>query len=192
MGNKKLRAAPTWQECVWVATLKKPIGIAGRIAFMWRGPSFFEHVQIGAGDFIFLERDGLLVPYELVDWEERGDGSVSVQLAMVQTATEARELQGLRLFVDRQRVSDTLNSTLREEDLEAWLVGQYVEDEYGQCVGRVLRVDQYSMNTVLTVMRQNGDEVLLPLSVDLLIEMPKQPEPSSEFPLRLRIPQGLL
>lgn len=179
-------------ECVWVATLRKPIGVKGRVAFMWRDPFFFDNVQIAEGAFLFIERDGLLVPYELLALEARGDGTASVALGFVDTPAEAKELQGLRVYVPPRCVLDTPSDSLHNGDLVALLTGHFVEDENGMPIGRIRRVDQYPMNIVLTVDRCAGGEVLLPLSEELLISMPALAEPSETHPLRLRIPEGLL
>lgn len=192
MQSRELQAAPSVQECIWVATLRKPVGIKGRVAFMWRDPFYFDNVQIGEGCFLFVERDRLLVPYEVLDIDERGDGRSSVALGLVGTVDEAKALQGLRVFVPKQWVLDSPSDSLLGGDLESMLLGHYVEDEEGRLVGRVRRVYQYPMNVVLGVERAGGEEVLLPLSEELLIEKPQQPEPSEGFPLRLRIPEGLI
>lgn len=186
------KPAPSAQECVWVATLRKPIGIKGRVAFTWRDPFFFDNVQISEGSFLFVERDGLLVPYELLALEPRGDGTASVGLGFVETPSDAKELQRLRVFVPNHCILDMPSDSLHNGDLATLLMGHYVEDENGNPVGCVSRVDQYPMNVVLTVERHKGGEVLLPLSEELLIEMPTHAEPSEAHPLRLRIPEGLL
>lgn len=175
-----------------MGTLRKPIGIKGRVAFMWRDPFYFDNVQISVGDFVFIARDGLLVPYELFALDARGDGIVSVLLGFVATPEEAKELQGLRVYVPQQCVLDTPSDSLHNGDLASLLTGHFVEDEHGESIGRIRRVNQYPMNIVLTVDCVGGVEVLLPLSEELLISMPTSAEPSAEHPLRLRIPEGLL
>ena len=149
-------------------------------------------MQLSEGSFAFIERDGLLVPYEIEDLEERGDGSATVALGLVDTVNGAKALQGLRVYVPQELVLDAPSDALYQGDLAQLLVGHYVEDEAGKPVGKVLHVDQYPMNIVLTVTRHEGEEVLLPLSDELLIEMPQGQTPSKDSPLRLRIPEGLL
>ena len=192
MRSKELKAAPARQDCIWIATLRKPVGIKGRVAFAWRDPFSFDSVQLSEGSFAFIERDGLLVPYEIEDLEERGDGSATVALGLVDTVNGAKALQGLRVYVQQELVLDAPSDELYQGDLAQLLVGHYVEDEAGKPVGKVLHVDQYPMNIVLTVTCHDGDEVLLPLSDELLIEMPLGQTPSKDSPLRLRIPEGLL
>ena len=46
MRSKELKAAPARQDCVWIATLRKPVGIKGRVAFAWRDPFSFDSVQL--------------------------------------------------------------------------------------------------------------------------------------------------
>ena len=113
-------------------------------------------------------------------------------LGLVDTVNGAKALQGLRVYVQQELVLDAPSDELYQGDLAQLLLGHYVEDEAGKPVGKVLHVDQYPMNIVLTVTRHEGEEVLLPLSDELLIEMPQGQTPSKDSPLRLRIPEGLL
>lgn len=159
---------------------------------MWRDPFFFDNVQLAEGAFLFIEHDGLIVPYEVMAFDPRGDGTASVGFRFVDNPAEAKALQGLCVYVPQHSILDLPSDSLHNGDLSALLEGHFVEDENGCPVGRIRIVDQYPMNIVLTVVRPGGDEVLLPLSEELLICMPTHVEPSESDPLRLRIPEGLL
>ena len=96
-------------------------------------------------DFVFVLRDGLLVPFR---------------------SENISELIGEEGFVLRRDVQD------EEDGLMTWqdLVGYTIEDDEAGVVGVIAFIDESTINTLATL----EDGRLLPLHEDFIIEIDKQ------------------
>ena len=125
---------------------------------------------------VFIEMDGLPVPYFIESCTRRGNSRLLVHLTGVRSLEDADELAGKDVLAD-----------YFEEQEEDSLVGWTVLDEKGEMVGKVADYEDIPGNLCVWVDRPGRGEVLLPLHEDLIVEMN---EKTAE--IRLRIPDGLL
>lgn len=125
---------------------------------------------------VFIEMDGLPVPYFIESCTRRGNSRLLVHLTGVRSLEDADELAGKDVLAD-----------YFEEQEEDSLVGWTVLDEKGEMVGKVADYEDIPGNLCVWVNRPGRGEVLLPLHEDLIVEMN---EKTAE--IRLRIPDGLL
>ena len=125
---------------------------------------------------VFIEMDGLPVPYFIESCTRRGNSRLLVHLTGVRSLEDADELAGKDVLAD-----------YFEEQEEDSLVGWTVLDEKGEMVGKIVDYEDIPGNLCVWVDRPGRGEVLLPLHEDLIVEMN---EKTAE--IRLRIPDGLL
>ena len=125
---------------------------------------------------VFIEMDGLPVPYFIESCTRRGNSRLLVHLTGVRSLEDAAALAGKDVLAD-----------YFEEQEEDSLVGWTVLDEKGEMVGKVADYEDIPGNLCVWVDRPGRGEVLLPLHEDLIVEMN---EKTAE--IRLRIPDGLL
>lgn len=125
---------------------------------------------------VFIEMDGLPVPYFIESCTRRGNSRLLVHLTGVRSLEDADELAGKDVLAD-----------YFEEQEEDSLVGWTVLDEKGEMVGKIVDYEDIPGNLCVWVDRPGRGEVLLPLHEDLMVEMN---EKTAE--IRLRIPDGLL
>jgi len=125
---------------------------------------------------VFIEFDGLPVPFYFDSFTRRGTQRALVRLTGVRSLKDADELAGAAVYADYFEEEDG-------EDLNGWTV----LDQDGKPVGTVSDYEDIPGNTCLWVRRPDGTEVLLPCHEDLVIGL----EPDSTT-LRLHIPDGLL
>ena len=125
---------------------------------------------------VFIEMDGLPVPYFIESCTRRGNSRLLVHLTGVRSLEDADERAGKDVLAD-----------YFEEQEEDSLVGWTVLDEKGEMVGKIVDYEDIPGNLCVWVDRPGRGEVLLPLHEDLMVEMN---EKTAE--IRLRIPDGLL
>ena len=125
---------------------------------------------------VFIEFDGLPVPFYFESFTPRGTGRAVVTLTGVHSLKDADELAGSVLLADYFDEEE-------EEDFTGWTV----KDPSGQTVGTVCDYEDIPGNTCLWVRRPQGTEVLLPLHEDLVLQVNE-----AQTTLTLQIPEGIL
>ncbi|MFV0289823.1 MAG: ribosome maturation factor RimM [Mangrovibacterium sp.] len=113
---------------------------------------------------IFLEHDGLLVPYFLEEdgIRFRSNESALVQLKWIDSEKRAKDLVGTAVFIhEKDFIRGEEEFTVNE------LVGFQLVDESKGIIGDILQVDDYAGNLLLTVV-YNENEVMIPYSEDFV------------------------
>ena len=125
---------------------------------------------------VFIEFDGLPVPFYFESFTPKGNNRALVQLTGVRNLKDADELAGADVFAD-----------YFEEDEEEDFTGWAVQDPGGRPVGVVSAHEAIPGNPCLWVKKADGEEVLLPLHEDLVLDVDERRQI-----LKLTIPEGIL
>ena len=125
---------------------------------------------------VFIEFDGLPVPFYFESFTPRGNNRALVRLTGVRSLKDADELAGQSVYAD-----------YFEEEEEEDLVGWEVRNADGQSVGTVVDYEDIPGNLCLWVERPDGEQVLLPFHEDLILSM----EESTQT-ITMSIPEGIL
>ena len=125
---------------------------------------------------VFIEFDGLPVPFYFEAFSQRGNSRALVRLTGVHSLTDADELAGAVLYAEDDLYED------EEEDLTGWTV----LDADGTKVGTVSAHEDIPGNPCIWVETSHG-ESLLPLREELVLDVDE-----TEKTLRMEIPEGLL
>ena len=125
---------------------------------------------------VFIEFDGLPVPFYFEAFSQRGNSRALVRLTGVHNLTDADELAGAVLYAEDDLYED------EEEDLTGWTV----LDADGTKVGTVSAHEDIPGNPCIWVETGHG-ESLLPLREELVLDVDE-----TEKTLRMEIPKGLL
>jgi 16S rRNA processing protein RimM len=125
---------------------------------------------------VFIEFDGLPVPFYFESFTPRGNTRALVRLTGVRNLTDAEELVGRDVCAEDDLYED------EEEDLTGWAV----LDADGTEVGTVTAHEDIPGNPCIWVETGHG-EVLVPLREELVLDLDEQKET-----LRMTIPEGLL
>ena len=132
--------------------------------------------EIDLEEPVFIEFDGLPVPFYFESFSQRGNTRALVRLTGVHNLTDADELAGAVLYAEDDLYED------EEEDLTGWTV----LDADGTKVGTVSAHEDIPGNPCIWVETGHG-ESLLPLREELVLEVDE-----TEKTLRMEIPEGLL
>ena len=125
---------------------------------------------------VFVEFDGLPVPFYFESFQQRGTSRALVRLTGVHNLTDADELAGRAVYADDGVYED------EEEDLTGWTV----LDADGTPVGTVSAHEDIPGNPCIWVETGHG-EVLVPLREELVLDVDEEKQT-----LRMEIPEGLL
>ena len=126
---------------------------------------------------VFIEFDGLPVPFYFASFTPRGTSRALVHLTGVRSLKDADELAGAAVYADYFEEEEG-------EDIVGWTV---TDAATGSPVGTVADFEDIPGNTCLWVRRPDGKEVLLPLHEDLVVSLDQK-----SGTLTLRIPDGIL
>jgi 16S rRNA processing protein RimM len=140
--------------------------------------SFFDIApeDIDLEEPVFIEFDGLPVPFYFESFQQRGNSRALVRLTGVHNLTDADELAGRAVYADDDLYEDA------EEDLTGWTV----QDADGNEVGTVSAHEDIPGNPCVWVDTKKG-EVLVPLHEELVLSVDEDAQV-----LRMEIPEGLL
>ena len=167
-------------SCTKIGTIQKPHGISGEISVRFQ-EQFYESLE--NADTVFLEIDGLLVPFFITAEGIRfrtGDSAI-VPLKWVTTEEEARKLVSLSLYLkneDLKKEEDHLDFRMLE--------GFLLVDQRKTRIGNIITVHDFSGNIVLEV-DYLGKSILIPFNEDFLISFDQ-----GGRVLALDLPDGLL
>ena len=132
--------------------------------------------EIDLEEPVFIEFDGLPVPFYFEAFSQRGNSRALVRLTGVHNLTDADELAGAVLYAEDDLYED------EEEDLTGWTV----RDADGTKVGTVSAHEDIPGNPCIWVETGHG-ECLLPLREELVLDVDE-----TKQTLRMEIPEGLL
>ena len=125
---------------------------------------------------VFVEFDGLPVPFYFESFQQRGNSRALVRLTGVHSLADADELAGAALLVEDGLYEDD------GEDLTGWTV----LDADGTRVGTVSAHEDIPGNPCVWVRTKKG-EALLPLHDQLVLSVDEDAQT-----LRMVIPEGIL
>ena len=131
--------------------------------------------EIDLEEPVFIEFDGLPVPFFFNSFTPRGNRRALVTLTGVRSLADAEELVGKAVFVDGY-----------EEDEEEGILGWTLLDEDGNEAGTIRDFEDIPGNTCLVV-ETPGGEVLVPFHEDLFLGKDEE-----NRTVRMIIPDGLL
>ena len=132
--------------------------------------------EIDLEEPVFIEFDGLPVPFYFETFSQRGNSRALVRLTGVHNLTDADELAGAVLYAEDDLYED------EDEDLTGWTV----LDADGTKVGTVSAHEDIPGNPCIWVETGHG-ESLLPLREELVLDVDE-----TERTLRMESPEGLL
>ena len=141
----------------------------------------------GEADYVFLKIDGLYVPFFLEDYRFKGSESALFTLDGIDSDTAARELVGHTVYypLDARPAEDedTISSLRAFTGFRLLIIDRQALAETAEGgdetsedgvptleLGTVKHVETTTANTLLTVETHDGEEVLLPLHDDFVVD----------------------
>ncbi len=168
------------QDFFSIGTIIKPHGLKGSMII--EVEEGFEDV-LTESDYLLVEIEGGLVPFFISDEGINFRTSTTLCLAFdeIDTAEKLRPYCGCKIYL---RKEGTIEQDSNEEFSE--LMGVTVLDKMRGKLGKIIRVDNFSGNVVLTI-EYGPHEILIPFSERLIIQFDEVKQE-----LHLDCPEGLI
>lgn len=168
-----------------IGTLGRSHGLAGEVSA--RLSVDLSSVWHDEGDrlLLMLEEDGLLIPYRVEGLRSKSGDIDIIKFVGIDSKETAERLGNTSVWLDREYLSDEgADDAFEFAHLEGYTLLNAASSE---AVGRIIAVDETTINTLLVVETGQGDEVFVPIADELLAGI----DPESKV-VALHIPPGLL
>lgn len=163
-----------------IGNLGKPHGVRGEIAFLFDDDVF----DRADADYLFVEIDGLLVPFFIEEYRFRSDDVALMKFEGIDSEEQAVELTGCGVWFPRA-LGEAAGSEVSVSKAEAIGYG-IVDSADGKTIGTLTAVDDSTANPLFVVATEKG-EVLIPANADLVKSIDRQART-----ITVDIPDGLL
>lgn len=131
--------------------------------------------------FIFAEIEGLPVPFRLERTRTKSGDFILIKLAYIDSLETAERLVNAEIFIESNELSEDAHFS------PAHFIGFTLYDGEDKAVGRVVAVDDSTLNILFSVERPDGSTILLPIADDLLEYVDAENQR-----IAINIPEGLI
>ena len=162
-------------ETYKIGTLTRTHGIGGELSM-----NFTDDVWDRAdADYVFLEVDGIQVPFFLEGWRFRSDSVALLKFQDIDSSEDANEYVGADVYFPH-----SLTPEPDEDDEYTWrhFTGWKVVDDIAGEIGEIEHVEDSTANTIFFV----GDK-LIPATEDFIERID-----AKERTIYMNLPEGLL
>jgi len=180
------------EELVQIGQFRKPHGTKGEITFSFtnsviagltRNPLIDDLLSINECPFLICEIDGIFVPFRIENYRSISESTAYVQLKNMDSDQKARELTQKKVFFPTKYINKEI-----ENGLFTWdhFIGFTLMDEQLGKIGRIVDVDETTINTLFIVEKDN-EEILVPAVEAFIISIDESGEE-----LFVTLPEGLV
>lgn len=180
----------TSEEVFQIGRITRTHGIHGEVELQFTD-DIFDRAE---AEYLVLRIDGLFVPFFFEEYRFKNNEAVIIKFEEVEDDAAARQLVGLSVyyphkFVDEE-AHDELTSLSAFTGFQLLLVDEAntTDEQLATfALGTIVQVNTSTANTLLSVETEEGDELLLPLHDDFVVDYSVK-----ERYLLLQLPEGLL
>lgn len=142
---------------------------------------------IQEGNPLIVEMEGIPVPFFAESVRPKGATTCLVKLKGVDSIEQAAEFVNKIIFTPRSNLVDFFEVEDGEILFGHDYVGYLVRDTDEGDLGKVVRFDDSTENTLLVVERPDGSEVMIPFVDEMIVDVD-----DDEKLIEVSIPEGLL
>lgn len=163
-----------------IGRIGKPHGVKGEVQMQFDDDAFDRE----EAEYVVLEVDGIMVPFFIEEYRFRSDTVVLMKFLDIDTQEQARGLTGCEVFFPRSLTGQSQPG----EWTWSQIVGYHIFDQNSQrAIGTITAVDTSTVNILFEVRTDDGRELLIPASVELIASVD-----DSAQEVAMRLPEGLL
>jgi 16S rRNA processing protein RimM len=166
------------ENCLLLGRFTRPHGTKGSLLLGYRNVIVED---IRKGESVFVEIDGLLVPFFIESFKVMSQEAAMVSIEGVDSETRAKSLAGALVYIPEQKVRVRKKN---RDELPA-LSGFRVIDAQLGIVGTAGEINPIVNNPILSVFSE-GREFLIPVHQDIILEINKKKKE-----IRINAPEGL-
>lgn len=167
-------------EVFKIGRFTKPHGIKGEIAFAFDN-DIFDRVDC---PYLICKTDGILVPFFIEEYRFKGSETALITFENITSETMAKRFQGLDVYFPRKYFEE---GTADADYTLDYFIGFSVVNDNKDIVGKIVDVDEKTINTLFLVENETGEEIIIPAADELITEIDNQKKI-----LYVNLPEGLL
>lgn len=182
------------EDLIEIGTIQKPHGVKGELSVTLHDAD----VDLSGLRCVFIEREGLPVPFFISSVRERSTLARLVHIDGIDTEADARRVAGAPLLAMADEVTAMLHEAGEADAGAEDADGIYANDllgltasSEGRVLGKVKAIDDSTANLLMVIERADGGDNAPPLLVPLAAEFIAGIDPEAKT-LELTLPDGLL
>lgn len=166
------------EEVYKIGVINKPHGVKGEVSFTFTD-DIFDRVDC---DYLILMMDAILVPFFIEEYRFRSENSALVKFEDIDTAEKAKMFTNVEVFFPMKYVEE-------QDEVTSWnyFVGFDVDDINHGKLGKIIGVDDSTINVLFVIEKEDGSEVLLPAHEEFILDIDHKKKC-----VKVEIPDGLL
>lgn len=168
------------EEVYKIGKIGKPHGVKGELTLFF-DDDVFDRVD---AEYLVLCIDGILVPFYMDDWRFKTGETALVKFCGIDTKEAASELTGCDVYFPKH-LSDRGDDELTWDEINGFSVVDSNEDN--MVVGKIVSVDESTVNILLEVETPSGSIVLVPANEDMIKDVDSEAKQ-----ITVALPEGLV
>jgi 16S rRNA processing protein RimM len=165
-------------DCRLIGTLSKLYGFKGEYVLV---ADSLLNEEIENWESVFLEIEGLLVPFFIDSLKITSDTSAVIDFEDIDSSDKAKEFVSCNVFQ-----LATVTGNTEEELLPDLLTGYKITDKKAGTVGIIDQILDYNQNLLFRVLKGNT-EILIPVSEEIILKINHKKKE-----VLIQAPEGLL
>lgn len=165
-------------EVYKIGVINKPHGVKGEVSFTFTD-DIFDRVDC---DYLILLMDGIFVPFFMEEYRFRSDNAALVKFEDIDTAEKARMFTNVEVYFPVKFAEE-------QDEISSWnfFIGFEVNDVNHGNLGKIIDVDDATMNVLFIIEREDGEELMLPAHEEFILDIDRKKKT-----MKVDIPDGLL
>lgn len=151
------------EEVFKIGQFAKPHGIKGEITLVTDCDVFDDTDD----PYIICDIDGILVPFFIEEYRYKTDSTMLLKLEGVNTEVEAREFSNKAVYYPLDKVDE--EELLGDITWDNFIGFEVIDEQIGD-LGKIVNVDETTINVLLQIDHQ-GRDVLLPAAEELITNL---------------------
>ncbi len=164
----------TAQELIPIGVLRKAHGTRGEIVCHTTN-DIIDEVE---PSFVVLELDNLFVPFYLTDMRWKSDEDLLVTFEDYESEEKVTRLMGAKVYLHKRELPEDIEAPMQTTSL----IGFEVRDNMRGMLGKIVDVDESTINTLLLL----DNDFIFPAHEDLIEEIDEENKI-----LYVNLPEGL-
>jgi 16S rRNA processing protein RimM len=167
------------EDSLLLGTISKPHGTKGSLLLWLRN---IKAEDIKKWESVFVDIDGLLVPFFIESFKANTPDSLIVKFEGVLSETEAKTFAGKDVYAASVQIKKKRHSESKLSDLKGYKVIDVISGFIG-IAGEIADIEQ----NPLLIVHSDQKEYLIPVHEDIVLEIDKKAKE-----IRIQAPEGLL
>ena len=170
------------EEVFYIGKISKFRGINGEIELLFTDDVF----DRGESPYLVIDMDGILVPFFWEEYKFKNNDTAIIKFEDINDEKAAKRLVGLRVYYPKKF---NVEADSDSEHLTSWkaFTGFDVVDTKGRKLGLIESVDDSTENILIYLQTPNGEELVLPLHEDFIVDYSM-----TQRIIALDLPKGLI